>query len=81
MKLKIMNQDAKCWDAGDAGCGRLIMGLQREVGKLKAGEVLKVTASDPAARIDLPCWCHLTGHSLVVDSHPLYVLRKSSSAT
>ena len=70
-------QIARHWDAGDAGCGRLIMGLQRQMKEISAGEMLAVTAADPAARIDVPCWCHLTGHLLVSEAHPLYLLRKS----
>jgi tRNA 2-thiouridine synthesizing protein A len=27
------------------------------------GEVVTVAADDPAAPIDLPAWCHLTGHT------------------
>ena len=32
---------------------------------LMPGRLLKVTALDPAAPIDLPAWCRLTGNELV----------------
>ena len=76
MKQAGRTKIAKRWEAGDAGCGRLIMGLQRQMAEIGDGEMLEVIASDPAALIDLPCWCHLTGHHLVTDAHPLFILKK-----
>lgn len=64
------------WHAADAGCGRLTMGLKRQVDQMQAGELLHVTASDAGARADLPAWCRITGHVLIFASHPDYVLRK-----
>lgn len=64
------------WDAGDAGCGRLIMELQRQLRQLAPGASFEVTARDPAAWIDLPAWCRMSGHALVSESHPVYVIRK-----
>ncbi|MEJ2603513.1 MAG: sulfurtransferase TusA family protein [Gammaproteobacteria bacterium] len=65
-----------CWDAGEAGCGRLIIGVKQQVEKMRAGEILYVIARDPAAHIDLDHWCHMTGHSLVFANHPDYALKK-----
>ena len=76
MKLPQTSGTTRHWDAGDAGCGRLIMGLKHEVDHLRAGETLSVIARDPAAHMDLDYWCHLTGHALVSANHPNYVLRK-----
>lgn len=52
------------WDAGDLGCGPLVLALRKRL-RAMPGRVLKVTALDPAAPIDLPAWCRLTGNELV----------------
>jgi tRNA 2-thiouridine synthesizing protein A len=64
------------WHAGETGCGVLIVGLKREIEQLKADELLQVTALDAGAPSDLPAWCRMTGHMLVVANHPTYVLRR-----
>jgi tRNA 2-thiouridine synthesizing protein A len=64
------------WNAGDAGCGSLIVGLKRQLDGLGAGELLEVTANSAGAPADLPAWCRVTGHLLVEAKHPVYVLRK-----
>ena len=40
---------ARRWDAGESGCGALIMGLKRELQHIEAGELLQVTARDAGA--------------------------------
>ncbi len=70
---------AKLWDAGDPGCGVLIVGLKREIGKIRPGELLQVTALDAGAPADLPAWCRITGHKMVEANHPTYVLRKKDN--
>jgi len=67
---------AKDWNAGDAGCGALVMGLKHELDQIEAGDLLKVTARGEGASVDLPSWCGITGHELVAADHPIYVLRK-----
>ena len=67
---------ARRWEAGETGCGALIVGLKREIGQIRAGELLQVTALDAGAPADLPAWCRMTGHTLIVANHPTYVLRK-----
>lgn len=52
------------WDAGDLGCGPLVLALRKRL-RAMPGRVLKVTALDPAAPLDLPAWCRLTGNELV----------------
>ncbi len=54
------------WDAGDLGCGDLVLALR---GKLRAmpGQVLKLTARDPGAVADIPAYCRMTGHQLLHD--------------
>jgi tRNA 2-thiouridine synthesizing protein A len=62
------------WDAGDLGCGDLVLALRLRLKELPAGAVLAVRATDPAAPEDLPAWCGLTGHTLVAADHPRYLI-------
>jgi len=64
------------WRAGVAGCGALIMGLKQQIGQVEPGEMLQVTALDAAASIDIAAWCQMTGHRLVVDDRPTYVVER-----
>jgi tRNA 2-thiouridine synthesizing protein A len=52
-------------DAGEAGCGELVMLVARAVRTLAPGQLLEVAAYDLAAGLDLPAWCRSTGHRLV----------------
>jgi tRNA 2-thiouridine synthesizing protein A len=70
-----MHADAE-WDAGDMGCGDLVLELQARVRRLDAGQVLKLVARDPGAPADLPAWCRMTGHALVAEQHPVYFIRR-----
>lgn len=60
------------WDAGDMGCGELIVLLRARMIALAPGQVLRVIARDPGAPEDLPAWSRLTGHRLVRAEHPVY---------
>lgn len=53
------------WDAGDLGCGELILELSVRMRKMQAGEVLRLTAHDLGAPADIPAWCRMTGHTLL----------------
>ena len=64
------------WDAGGLGCGDLVIELRGRIRALRAGQVLKLTATDPGAPEDLPAWCRLTGHRLVAVRHPEYWIRR-----
>jgi tRNA 2-thiouridine synthesizing protein A len=64
------------YDAGDLSCGELVMELRRRLLGLPPGTVLAVRATDPAAPLDIPAWCHTTGHALVEERHPLYRIRR-----
>jgi tRNA 2-thiouridine synthesizing protein A len=64
------------WDAGDAGCSRLIIGVRRELERVAPGQILEVTASDAGARLDLWVWCRMTGNCLETEAHPIYVIRR-----
>ena len=64
------------WDAGDMGCGDLVLELRGRVEALVAGRVLRLTARDPGAPADIPAWCRVTGHALVSAQHPIYLIRR-----
>ncbi len=64
------------WDAGDLGCGDLVMQLRMRLKDMAAGSVIKVTATDPAAPEDIPAWCRMTGHTLLSAAHPVYTIRR-----
>ena len=49
------------WDAGDMGCGEVIILLRMRMQKLSPGAVFKLTARDLGAPEDIPAWCRLTG--------------------
>jgi len=64
------------WDAGDMGCGELVLHLKVRMAALEPGQVFKVTARDLGAPEDMPAWCRITGHALVHADHPDYWLRR-----
>lgn len=67
------------WDAGDLGCGELVMELMLRVRALQSGEVLRLTAFDPGAPADIPAWCRMTGHTLCYcdpEGHHFFIQRK-----
>ena len=64
------------YDAGDLGCGELLIELRRRILALRPGGVLEVTARDPAAPLDIPAWCHTTGHGLAGEKPPVYWIRR-----
>ncbi len=64
-------------DGGELDCGSgLLLLIRNALEPLAAGGVLLVTARDPAAPVDLPAWCGLTGHTLVTARPPEYWIRK-----
>ena len=64
------------WDAGDLGCGELVLELKMRLDRMPPDRVIKVIALDPGARADMPAWCRLTGHTLLHEEHPVYVIRR-----
>ncbi len=71
-------QIAERWDAGDIGCGQLIVSVRNRLGGMQAGELLELTTQNPGAPMDLPAWCRVVGHALISANHPVYVIRKSN---
>lgn len=53
------------FDAGDLGCGELLVLLVKQMKALAPGQVLQVVTTDPGAAEDLPAWCRLRGHELI----------------
>jgi tRNA 2-thiouridine synthesizing protein A len=50
-------------DARGLLCVQVLLLLRGHIADLPSCEVVTVAADDPAAPIDLPAWCHLTGHT------------------
>ena len=72
-------RDGPEWDAGDMGCGDLVLELRYRIDRLEPGQVLKVIALDPGAPADMPAWCGLTGTRLV-SAAPSRVLSSAEKA-
>jgi tRNA 2-thiouridine synthesizing protein A len=70
---------AAVWDAGELGCGELIIELRRRVASLEPGQTLDLIATDPAAPIDIAAWCRITGHRLCLSRPPhFFITRKET---
>ncbi|MFE1036701.1 sulfurtransferase TusA family protein [Streptomyces sp. NPDC058807] len=49
-------------DATGLLCVTLLLRLRKEIDGAEPGAVVHVVATDPAAPLGLPAWCHVTGH-------------------
>jgi tRNA 2-thiouridine synthesizing protein A len=58
------------------GCGELVLELRFKMNTLNPGDLIKVIAEDPGAPEDLPAWCNMTGHRIVLHKHPEYWIAK-----
>jgi len=67
------------WDAGELGCGDLVLELRQRLEALRPGQLLKLIARDPGAAADIPAWCRMTGHTLIAGEHPQYHIRRKES--
>ena len=71
-------------DGGDRRCVQLLIELRRLTLQVPAGTVIHLIATDPAAPLDLPAWCHLTGHTYLgprpVADRPTYTMQVSAGA-
>ncbi|MFD7766151.1 sulfurtransferase TusA family protein [Streptomyces sp. NPDC059787] len=65
-------------------CVPLLLRLRKEIDGAGPGTVVQVIATAPAAPLDLPAWCHRTGHHYlgpVPDGErPAYALRIAALA-
>lgn len=66
----------RVWDAGDKGCGEIVMELRIVMQGLPPGALLQLTARDAGAPEDLPSWCRMTGHRLIRAEHPDYWIQR-----
>lgn len=69
-------------DGGDRTCVVLLLELRHFLTGCPTGTLVHVIATDPAAPLDLPAWCHLTGHEYlgpVPADRPTYALRLTST--
>ncbi|MEU8139562.1 sulfurtransferase TusA family protein [Streptodolium elevatio] len=68
-------------------CVVLLLHLRRRIEHLPPGTLVHVTATDPAAPLDLPAWCHMTGHTYLGElptgggNPPAYALRLAARPT
>jgi tRNA 2-thiouridine synthesizing protein A len=70
-----MEHDSE-WDAGDLGCGDLVLELRIRMKTMRPGQILKLKATDPGAPTDLPSWCRVTGNTLLAFQHPYYWIKR-----
>ncbi|MFD4658082.1 sulfurtransferase TusA family protein [Kitasatospora sp. NPDC058444] len=66
-------------------CVQLLLRLRARIAHLPAGAVVHIQTTDPAAPLDLPAWCHLTGHAYLgqvpyeATDREVYALRLTSA--
>ena len=62
-------------------CPMPVIELARRITDIAVGEVVRVIADDPAAKVDIPAWCRMRGHEYVGetadDGTPAYDVRRS----
>ncbi|MFJ8189150.1 sulfurtransferase TusA family protein [Streptomyces sp. NPDC096094] len=83
-----MNSDTSTPDITVDGtgllCVTLLLRLRKEIDGAEPGTVVHVIATDPAAPLDLPAWCHMTGHHYLGEveakNQAVYALRLTSGA-
>jgi len=66
------------WDAGDLGCGDLVIRLRFLLKAMQPGQIIRVHATDTGAREDLPAWCRMTGETLLAfdpERHQYFIRR------
>ncbi|WP_241030375.1 sulfurtransferase TusA family protein [Paraburkholderia sp. Ac-20347] len=53
------------WDAGDLGCGELLLKLRVRL-RTMPGKIIRLIARDRGAIEDIPSYCRITGHQLLL---------------
>ncbi|MGW2252618.1 sulfurtransferase TusA family protein [Kitasatospora sp. NPDC001660] len=67
-------------------CVQLLLRLRGRISGHPAGTVVHIHTTDPAAPLDLPAWCHLTGHEYLgpvphpATDHEVYAIRLTATA-
>ena len=72
------NDPNDTWDAGDMACGELVLKLRLRLKSMQPGQVLLLIAQDSGAPADIPAWCKLTGHSLLLAEPPRYRIQRKN---
>ena len=81
-RMSSSGNDAQCdgeWDAGETGCGELVLFLRKHLAALPAGGVLRVRALDAGAIEDIPAWCRITANTLVRMEPPYYYIKRKET--
>ena len=60
------------WDAGDLGCGEVLVMLRSRMRGIAPGQVLRLTVRDLGAPEEMPAWCRMTQRRLLRADHPHY---------
>jgi tRNA 2-thiouridine synthesizing protein A len=76
MMIEFAGQADDHWDAGDMGCGELVLKLNLRMRSMAPGRILRLTALDSGAKEDIPAWCAMTNHALVAATHPNYWIQR-----
>ena len=68
------------YDFEEMSCGDLLIALLKAMRPLPVGTLVEVRALDPGAPIDIPAWCRMVGHTLLVRAggpqNTHYLIRK-----
>jgi len=74
-------QPSETLDARGLLCPLPVLKARKRLEPLESGDVLKVIADDPAARVDLPHFCVEAGHSLLEsfdeEDDQVYLIQKA----
>ncbi len=68
------------WDAGQLGCGELVIELRQRMRRLPPKQLFHLIAHDGGAVEDIPAWCRLTGHKLLRVEHPNYFIERKDES-
>ena len=75
-----MSQQPEEIDVRGLLCPLPVLKARKRLKSMTEGELLKVRATDPASAIDLPHFCHETGHELVTAEKAgdelIFIIRK-----
>lgn len=55
-------------DASGLACPMPVIELAKAVQQVEVGAAVRLTATDPAAKVDVPVWCRMQRHRLVDQS-------------
>ena len=65
-------QFAAEWDAGEMGCGEVLIQLRLRFRPLQTGDIFRLITRDIAAPLEIPAWCRVTKRQLLHGEHPEY---------